>query len=837
MLRWFKSLRPVSSAARQGRKSRTTLYAEPLEERSLPSASAPFDTAGLSGSDLLSDPIFATGTDSRKAHGPATDASVSAKPMLGGQANTGQSDSATTSGSQAPVPDVSTPSAPTVVSSAGAAPVSPASSLSGSLAANTTTELFSFAGIDNANANQDSSGTLDLPPNTQLAVGYQFVVEAINQTVAIFNKSTGAQVSNTSFTSFFGRGGVNHTLLNPTASFDRATGRFYIGIENVTASAGPTQPSEFDLAVSKTSDPTQGFTIHTVDLTETNLSVGATSLGWNNDALVTATDMYDNTGTFTQTQIHVINKATLLNTGTVSASKLDRTGLLLRPSTMAGSAPGDPMWFIGEASGPGATPTLEVSALTNLLTPTPAFQDHTVSVPTYNAISNADAPQDPGGNVTDPGVLNTTFTQTAALQVVNGVPTLAATHMVGGTSVTQARWYEISLGGSSPSLLDSGDITPGAGISTFIPSIAIDINGTLGLTYMQSSSTQTVSMYVNTRNATDPAGTLQTPIEVQAGQANANWFESFFGVKDAGEMSGMAIDPTNGTFWAANAFANNAAAPNWGTFIANFSLSRHGVFFTDANNLLWMYDAATMQFKSTGGYAVALSAGIDGQGNPECFFTDANNQLWRYDNGTFSFTGGYATRISAGRGLVAFTDANNQLWIFSDQNGFKFTGGYAAIFSTGYDVVGNTQISFLDANNLLWLYNLNTNSFTDTGGFAIRVSQGRDAQGNNETNFLDGANRIYIYSQPNFTFTGGFAQPSSLSGSQGVLYFLDGNNQMWSYQDATGSFMETPGFALQISSNVDMNALFFRDGVNELWFFHNGLFTFTGGFARGLSAF
>jgi hypothetical protein len=604
-----------------------------------------------------------------------------------------------------------------------------------------------------------------------------------------------------------------------------------VGVQNFNDTTGA---GEFDLAISKGNDPTQGFTVARINTTEAAFNPNVTSLGWNTDAFVTATDMYTLGGAFDHTQVVVIDKAKLL-AGTLSTTTLDKTGLLLRPSTMAGSAAGDPMWFIGEASGPGASPTLDVSALTNLLT-TPTFQDHTVSVPAYNAITAADVPADPGGLVMDPLALNTAFRQTAALQVVNGVPTIVAAHMVGGSSTTNVAWDEITLSGT-PALLDSGTINPGAGISTFIPSIAIDINGTLGVTYMQSSSSQFVSMYVTTRNAVDPAGTLQTPVEVQAGQAASNWFESGVFAKDAGEFSGIAIDPTNGTFWAANEFANNAAAPNWGTFVANFSLSKHGVFFTDGINQLWFYNAATGAFTLTGGFAETFSAGTDDKGNPECFFTDGINQLWRYDNGVFTNTGGFATKISAGRGLIAFTDGINQLWFFSDQSGFKNTGGFATIFSAGYDVTGNTQISFLDGINQLWLFNQNTNSFTNTGGFGHQLSQGRDTFGNNETYFLDGINRIYFYDQGNFTFTGGFALPNNFAGSQGTLYFLDGNNQIWFYLNATASFTETQGFALQISSSVGINAMFFRDGINQMWIFQNGVFTNTGGFAEKMSGF
>src|SRR6516162_5066885 len=95
------------------------------------------------------------------------------------------------------------------------------------------------------------------------------------------------------------------------------------------------------------------------------------------------------------------------------------------------------------------------------------------------------------------------------------------------------------------------------------------------MSYMRSgtdTSSDYLSMYVTARVASDPAGTMETPVLVPAGIGVANYTD-FANPHRAGDLSGINVDPADGSFWAANEFANTQAAANWGTGIANFNLS------------------------------------------------------------------------------------------------------------------------------------------------------------------------------------------------------------------------------------------------------------------------
>src|SRR5207247_6725385 len=85
------------------------------------------------------------------------------------------------------------------------------------------------------------------------------------------------------------------------------------------------------------------------------------------------------------------------------------------------------------------------------------------------------------------------------------------------------------------------------------------------------TSTDYMSMWVTGRVPTDTSGTMQTPVKVPAGSGVANYHD--FSPGRAGDLSGINVDPVDGTFWAANEFANTEATANWGTAIANFTIS------------------------------------------------------------------------------------------------------------------------------------------------------------------------------------------------------------------------------------------------------------------------
>jgi hypothetical protein len=427
-----------------------------------------------------------------------------------------------------------------------------------------------------------------VPPDTHAATGPAHIVETVNTTVAIYNRATGARVSGpTDLSVFFSSVGATIDLSDPVVAYDELAGRFFIGVIDFGLSGNT---SHLLYAVSDSSDPTIGFTEkHSIDVTETGFSgcpgqtvtADFTRVGWNADAHVFTFNMFNVAGTcFDHVTIITIDKSTVLDSPDTIPfvfTHTDRSGsdnFSLTPAVMHGSNPGDPMWFLESAF----FNEIRVVKMTNILSNAAIFSDTDISVASYGIPPSAT--QQGGG----------TFIDTGDTRVLNAEwrdDRLVATHTVGVSGVARARWYEFNTSTSTPALTQQGTISPGSGIHTYFPSIAISADGSLGMTFMQSSSAQFMSMYVTGRLIADPLGTMQTPVLAKAGQANYIAFDcdggsqSVSNVCRAGDYSAITVDPdlTN-VFCAANEYATNDSSENWGTHISCFSLGTHDLAVT-----------------------------------------------------------------------------------------------------------------------------------------------------------------------------------------------------------------------------------------------------------------
>ncbi|MGH9208712.1 MAG: DUF11 domain-containing protein, partial [Acidimicrobiales bacterium] len=153
---------------------------------------------------------------------------------------------------------------------------------------------------------------------------------------------------------------------------------------------------------------------------------------------------------------------------------------------------------------------------------------------------------------------------------------IVAAHAVSISSTQDViQWYRVDVSSGTPTLADQGRVS--AGNNTYLTYPAIDINptGQIGLTYVRSgtdSSSDFMSTYVTGRTPSDAAGTMEASVLVPAGTGKAN-YKDFTSGGRAGDLSGINVDPVDGSFWAANEFANTEATANWGTAIANFTVS------------------------------------------------------------------------------------------------------------------------------------------------------------------------------------------------------------------------------------------------------------------------
>ncbi len=407
----------------------------------------------------------------------------------------------------------------------------------------------------------DVTDTSDVePPDTHLAAGPDHLVEVVNTAIAFFDKDSGTNLFTQELATFFLPTGPSTKIFDPVVTYDEQAGRFIVVTLDLNESL---QLSSLLLAVSNTSDPQQGFTeMHRIFVAEPSLFGPESTwgdypkLGWNADAVVVSLNMFTFlTDFYDHTSIVSFDKSTLLdgNPTTVTFFDVNRdaTHFTMAAAPMHGSVTGDPMWFVAEGLIPG---TVTVTRMTNVLSAAPVFTDFPVLVPAYDS---AVPPTDPGGEL-DPGIdsrmLNADWRGTR----------LVAAHQVAIDDQTVARWYEFNTA-IVPILLQSGDIFPPTSDgATYYPSVAVAANGDIGLTFIQSSDSEEMSMYVTRRGFLDPFGSMDDPTLVKAGLGN-------YGGDRAGDYSGIATDPVTGsTFWAANQYALAGSGANWGTWIASF---------------------------------------------------------------------------------------------------------------------------------------------------------------------------------------------------------------------------------------------------------------------------
>jgi hypothetical protein len=410
------------------------------------------------------------------------------------------------------------------------------------------------ANFDGLNA--DNNAFTISPPDTTVAAGPNQVVEATNITLRVTDKA-GNILQTQAFSTLFSSLGTSF-LTDPQVVFDDTSGRFYVAILDVDFSFSF---SDILLAVSNDSNPLDGFSeMHRIHVGPTDF-LDFDKVGFNHDAVViTANDFF--LGSFAVgLEVVAIDKSTILDqrnsTFTDFLSQRDSSHFrAMVPAQMHGAGAGGPMYFVEEA-GYGNGQAARVVTMSGVLTASPTFTDNNITVPTYGFPPSA---LQPGGSV---NTNDTTFTM-ADWRNGKLVSTQNVSEPDDGFSTARVRWYEFDTTGATPTLFQEGSIHPGPGISTYYGSAALDSQGDIGVTYMESSLTEFVSMYVTGRWASDPLGTLAAGTLVKAGNS------FLYGLFRAGDYSNIALDPDGLTFWAANEYKGNSF---WNTYVASFQAS------------------------------------------------------------------------------------------------------------------------------------------------------------------------------------------------------------------------------------------------------------------------
>jgi hypothetical protein len=427
----------------------------------------------------------------------------------------------------------------------------------------------SLSGFDGINSTQTS---ILSPPDSDGAVGPNSFIEAVNVSLAIYNKTTGGTLpggSITPFSTFFsslGTSGV--TFSDPIVVYNDVTQRFAVGILDFHVVNNAVTDSRLDFAISKTSNPTLSASDWNFFRYNTNDGVGASldfsdypKIGYNADGYVVSFNMFPS-------GFDHVSVLGIANNGTSTGMRVmpgGFTNFTLAPASEHSAAPGAPMWFVGDGHSGGGGSTINVVRLDNPFSPAAVVStSFSINVASYLSAPNS---RQPGGSLGDSTTLGTRF-YFSGLRTVGGVTYLASAHAVGNGTGVEARFYEFNVTSGTPALLQQGTVNPNpATTDTYFPEMDIAPDGTLGMNYSESGTSEYMSMYfTGQRPAVDALGTMETPKLAKTNPVVLNAFGR------AGDYSFTSVDPADGSFWAVNEYAGSFASPNWATWIQHFTL-------------------------------------------------------------------------------------------------------------------------------------------------------------------------------------------------------------------------------------------------------------------------
>jgi Calpain family cysteine protease len=193
-------------------------------------------------------------------------------------------------------------------------------------------------------------------------------------------------------------------------------------------------------------------------------------------------------------------------------------------------------------------------------------------------------------------------------------------------------------------------------------------------------------------------------------------------------------------------------------------------------------------FSRLGGYAKAISAGLDAAGKPEVYAIGRDNAVFVNDDakGWVDLGGRHFTAISATADGTVFAIGSGNVVYVNRGSGFVSLGGDAKAISAGVDAAGEPMVYAIGTNNAAYV-NDDGKGWVNLGGYVTEISATNDstlvARGEN-------LNSVYLdLGQAGFNYLGNipFANPVAATAYSpapaSASLFLASNNGEPSYLD------------------------------------------------------
>ena len=439
-----------------------------------------------------------------------------------------------------------------------------------------TTGGLNFAGVGNGDYGFVPNSA---PPDTSGAIGATQYVQWVNESFAVFDKTTGVIATGfpkagNSIWAGFGGGCQQNNDGDPIVQYDKAANRWILTQFSVS-----TTPYTQCVAVSTTSDAAGTYYRYAFPYTNFN---DYPKLGVWPDGYYTSFNMF-NGNTFVGSRVCAFDRAKML-VGDPSASQQ----CFQLPSSFGGLLPSD---LDGSTAPPMGSPNFFLNFGANSLNlwkfrvnfTTPA--NSTLTGPTTIPVAAFSAACSGGGAcIPQPGTSNQLdsladrLMYRLAYRNRGGVESLVVNHSVsaGGTkraSLTSVRWYELrnpsastTMAAGTPVVYQQGTLSASDGVSRWMGSVAMDKVGNIALGFSASSSSVLPSIRYTGRVPADTLGTMQSENIIQAGGGSQTGT-----LHRWGDYSAMTLDPVDDcTFWYTSEYLKASGSFNWSTRIASF---------------------------------------------------------------------------------------------------------------------------------------------------------------------------------------------------------------------------------------------------------------------------
>jgi hypothetical protein len=402
------------------------------------------------------------------------------------------------------------------------------------------------------------------PPDECCAAGDEYVVEVVNSSIRITDKS-GNQRYSATLGSFFSSLSPPSFIFDPKVYFDRAQKRFVVLLQAGNPNDTIARQSFYLVAASKSVDPTAGWWMYSFDATLDGAAAAVNwadhpRLGYDSLAIYISSNQYMflSPFNFKYSKLRILDKSKIYSGAAVTwfdfwnQTNGDASGVFnWSPARSEGTTATE--FMVNTLYGSNKT-SVTLWAITNPLGNPPTLTRRpAVTVGSYT-FSPA-AAQSGGCANLDDGDLRV---QDAYWQAGFLYTAFSEGHNFGGGTVSAIRLLKITTGTNTA----ARDLTYGQDLFHFFyPEMCPDTAGNAYVIFQRSSTTE----FVNTRAACEPWTTPASTL-VKAGVAcyqidpNRNRY---------GDYTGIAPDP-DGTVWAVGEHSQGASS--WATWLTALSL-------------------------------------------------------------------------------------------------------------------------------------------------------------------------------------------------------------------------------------------------------------------------